>query len=474
MFFYILTGLFYLCLIWLSWKNIRWGIYLTLLFLPSYQIRFTIFGLPTTLLAGMIWLLFIIWLIKLKREKGLTFSPVIWWKNLITKPVSAQNLVPKQFRLPIVLLLVAATISIFVAPNLQSALGIWKAYFVEALLFFIVFVYNLTEPKHLKQVVRILGLLTIIMGIMAIYQKLTGQLIPNPYWAAEATRRVTTLFSYPNAGALLIAPIILLTLGNFLTNLRSSVFGYWSSVFNLLVIFLGILTIVWTGSSGAMIGLAGGFIFLLIFYKKTRLATLLILMLISGSLLFSPAVKNKLQNSYIAAAEIHLPDKVSDIQIRAQQWRETLKMLADRPILGAGLAGYQIIVAPYHQNRHLEIFLYPHNFFLNFWTETGLLGLLAIIWIIIVFFWSAIIGHRLLKSQRFKNDNHDQFTTPDLLTLTTSCAMITLLIHGLVDVPYFKNDLAILFWIIIGLMIILYNHSKVSVVMPAESVKKIL
>lgn len=32
-------------------------------------------------------------------------------------------------------------------------------------------------------------------------------------------------------------------------------------------------------------------------------------------------------------------------------------------------------------------------------------------------------------------------------------SMAALLVHGLVDVPYFKNDLAVLFWILISLSI---------------------
>ena len=33
--------------------------------------------------------------------------------------------------------------------------------------------------------------------------------------------------------------------------------------------------------------------------------------------------------------------------------------------------------------------------------------------------------------------------------------MITMTVHGLVDVPYFKNDLACLFWILIAMSAIL-------------------
>jgi uncharacterized ion transporter superfamily protein YfcC len=31
-------------------------------------------------------------------------------------------------------------------------------------------------------------------------------------------------------------------------------------------------------------------------------------------------------------------------------------------------------------------------------------------------------------------------------------AMVVIVVHGLVDVPYFKNDLAVLFWVMIGIM----------------------
>ncbi len=39
-------------------------------------------------------------------------------------------------------------------------------------------------------------------------------------------------------------------------------------------------------------------------------------------------------------------------------------------------------------------------------------------------------------------------------------AMVVIVIHGLVDTPYFKNDLAILFWLIIGLLITLKHLTR--------------
>ncbi|MBU1130873.1 O-antigen ligase family protein [Patescibacteria group bacterium] len=459
---YLLIIIFYLLFTWVSHRDIRWGIYLTLLFLPSYLIRFQILGMPATLLEGMIWLLFIVWLLKLRQEKGLTLNPVKWVKNILNPQsliLKEQNPIPRFFRLPMILFLAAATISAFVSPQLQAALGIWKAYFVEALMFFIIFIYNIRTSAQVKQVIRILGVLTIVIGLFAIYQKLTGDLIPHPYWAAEATRRVTTFFGYPNANALLIAPVLMLTIGNLLTDKKFKLI-----VINLLVLILGILTILWAGSTGALLGIAAGLICFLLFCKKTRIITIAVLAIVLIVSFTQLPAADYLKQTAGSLVYTDLPLVPSDVQIRYQQWKETLTMLKDTPIFGAGLNGYQTLMIPYHQFWHIEIFLYPHNFFLNFWSETGLLGLISIIWILVSFFIISfkfsVFNLKSIKNLKLKTENYNQSFTYQILTITTSCAMITLLVHGLVDVPYFKNDLAILFWIIIGIIIILYNERR--------------
>jgi len=82
--------------------------------------------------------------------------------------------------------------------------------------------------------------------------------------------------------------------------------------------------------------------------------------------------------------------------------------------------------------------LYPHNIFLNFWLEIGLLGLMAFIWTIVSFFRK---GFNTLWT------NHNS-----LIQIGIMSAMTCLIIHGLIDVPYFKNDLAVLFWILVALI----------------------
>ena len=85
----------------------------------------------------------------------------------------------------------------------------------------------------------------------------------------------------------------------------------------------------------------------------------------------------------------------------------------------------------------MERLIYPHNLFLNFWTETGLVGLLS---------FAGILGYAFYLGYKIRKNN--LIWGAGLIT-----ALAVFLIHGLVDVPYFKNDLAMLFWIIISIVI---------------------
>jgi len=174
-------------------------------------------------------------------------------------------------------------------------------------------------------------------------------------------------------------------------------------------------------------------------------------------------------------------------EIRKQQWRETWEMLTASPAnfaLGAGLGGYQSAVAPFHQagiffnkdqdpdfrrkivifdDRYkaehwqpVEVYLYPHNIFLNFWTELGLAGLLLFIWIMVKSIKVLIADIRYPMSDKistFKLQITNLASGQDkYLKLGLLGALVVIIVHGLVDVPYFKNDLSLLFWLIIFLI----------------------
>ncbi len=111
-------------------------------------------------------------------------------------------------------------------------------------------------------------------------------------------------------------------------------------------------------------------------------------------------------------------------------------MLLDRPVFGAGLSGFKELYSQQYFTCDAEPLEYPHNWVLDFWTETGLLGLVAFLWILWRYF-------RIINCYMVKLLNG--------WGVAFAAAMVYWLIHGLVDVPYFKNDLSLEFFVIVGL-----------------------
>ena len=112
--------------------------------------------------------------------------------------------------------------------------------------------------------------------------------------------------------------------------------------------------------------------------------------------------------------------------------------MAHNPAFGAGLNAYPQALAPYHNSTQYEIFQYPHNIVLNIWTELGLLGLIAF----------GLLAWLTWRSVTPTTKNSQQKT----LLLAAFAALLTMTIHGLVDVPYFKNDLSVMVWILFAVL----------------------
>ena len=144
------------------------------------------------------------------------------------------------------------------------------------------------------------------------------------------------------------------------------------------------------------------------------------------------------------------PSRVSEntTTIRLCLWEGTRNMLLRKPVFGAGLSGFKETYKDFRTCDD-ELLEYPHNVFLNFWAEMGLLGLISFLWL--TSRWTKLCLSSAIKA-KFSIFNF-QFSTAFLVVL------VYWLVHGLVDVPYFKNDLALEFWVILAL---LENYSSSS------------
>lgn len=445
----IAISLVILTFTWLAWFRLDWSLIIIIVALPAYLIRFSIFGLPLTLLESFILIAAAIWVIQdfIPNNQHL-------FKQGKNPPTDRQ---PYPYSWEIITLLCVSLIGVAVAGWQASSLGIWKAYFFEPILLFILILNKLSNKKSLDKIVWAMAISAGVISLLAVYQKLTGQFISNPFWAAAETRRITSFFAYPNAVGLYLAPISFIILGWSISLKKIKPI---SSLVLLAMVILSWLAIYFAHSEGALAAVVMGLLAIgLLAGRRSQIITILIVVLTGTSLLFMPTLNNRLVD------KLTLRDLSGEI--RKQQWQETGKLLADgRALTGAGLNNYQASIAPYHQDgiffnfdnipnfdsvvwasstlqkkywQPVEIYLYPHNIFLNFWTELGLLGLALFIWIIAK---SLITTWQTVKLSTKESSRY--------ITLGILAAIITIVIHGLVDVPYFKNDLAALFWIIIA------------------------
>jgi O-antigen ligase len=122
-------------------------------------------------------------------------------------------------------------------------------------------------------------------------------------------------------------------------------------------------------------------------------------------------------------------------QSRLALYQGSIDLLKQHPFAGTGLSGFGVAFESVRPAEYTEKLIYPHNIFLNFWTETGLLGLLSVLWIIVVV-------------ARFSFHRQTDLVWRDAFT----AAFLAILTHGLIDVPYFKNDLAVLTWMMLALL----------------------
>jgi len=416
-----------ICFAALSFLNLRWAMLLIVAALPTYLIRFSIGPVPTTLLELMLFVAIVVW--------------IFHYKGLSIRGSSFLN----GWRTPITLLLIAATLGVIISPDTLPALGVWKAYFIEPILFFLMVNHIFRKEGDEIRIINWLGVSSLAISLFALFQYFSRLGIPAP-WDIEG--RVTSFYPFPNAVGLFIGPMIVLAVAMLARAIKLKYI--YSSVFWGITTLLGTVSIILSQTEAAWIAVAVSLFVLSLFYKKIRLITIPLAVVSMVVIFLIPSSQS------FVTEKIFLQDWSG--QVRLGLWQETTELVYNNPIIGVGLSGFPIAIQPYHKIDYVEVFQYPHNFILNIWVELGLLGLIGFFFVIkkvVQYIYNSI------KNQKDK-----------WLTLAFGAVFLEMLIHGLVDVPYFKNDLAILTWILIALITIVSTRGsqQISTVIYEEEI----
>jgi len=396
----------------ITYKKPHYGIYIVLATIPAYLIKTQIWFIPTTWLELGIYTIALVMIIKYLKAKNLEAACYYIMNRA------------KPYVLPIALMLLGVLIATIISNNQARALGILKAWFFAPLLFASLFLNTITNQSKIRSAILFLSFSVWPIMLFGLYDfiYLADLTIPN---------RLDSFFSSPNYVVMYLVPIIILSLGWLITN-RAKIKLY-TQIYYALFLGLGLTTIFLTKSIGGWFSLLAGIFMMIILLPRITLKKSIITIitfLLSVLILFVAHQKT--------ATHFDNFWQTDSFQTRKKIWTNSLVLTTNHPILGLGLADFKtdylahIQSLPKEKQPTEKEVLRPHNLYLDFYLETTLLGIIALIWIVLLFF-------RLNISTTA--------AVPYLASLTA------ILLHGLVDTPYFKNDLAILFWIIITLQI---------------------
>ncbi len=462
-------------------RLLDWLIILLPLALPLYVVRFSVGPLPTTVLEIYILVLIVTWLLS-KVDSGQ--GAVIGNKSPSSSSSHSSKIQVLSSRVrssigvwfwPLVAWLVATFIAVFVAQDSVAAFGHWRAFMLEPVLIFIILLDFLAgRPHGDARTVRLLqcvAIATILLGAYAIFQYVTGWGIPSP-WDAEVGRRATGIFGYPNGLSLFIVPFGIvsflafleriplippLTRGKLLKQPLLSKRGLGRLVFLLATISAGIGAVL-AKSMGGVLAFATGVVLTLILFKKTRVVGLA---LGAIGIIGSAVVAWQIYGTELHPATIEdslASTKKWSSSVRVIIWQESFEIIKDHPIFGTGLRSYKTAILPYHTATWMETFPHPHNIFLMLWIETGILGLLAFIWLIGT--WVFIVLRPTSQSSHVNGANDAERATQDARRYIWIVPLVVILVHGMVDMPYFKNDLAVQFFLLAAIATTISRHSE--------------
>jgi O-antigen ligase len=386
----------------------RAGVVITATVMPLYLVRFKIGPLPTTLLEISILITLALYAASLLVGRG---------------PLPGRT----PYEIPIALFLIAGVIGIFVAPDHRAALGIYRAFLVEPVIVFYIALAVFPLAWRVESIFVCAAVATVLFCVADIVffarAALAGTLIPGNVAAAFKLN--------PNYVALYLEPLIGFTAG-FLF------FGHGRArwiAFGVLAI-LGV-TEVLTFSRGGLLALVALALLAFITIRNWWWRVGLIATGLAGGLIIYnlPLLGQRIRQS--------LKPGSGTLFTRERIWVQTVKMMHDHPIFGAGLGGYQTVMAPYRAADPNSVpEPYPHNIALTSYTELGLLGLFAFSWILI----------RLVVEPWIAFSRSAGLSKAILWGTGAAFAMIA--VHGLVDSPYWKNDLSVEFWLLAAMQIL--------------------
>lgn len=395
----------------------RASLVLPILFLPTYVVRFTVFGIPATLLELV--------------------TVIVVGATLITQWKSFKALLfDFPYLLQTSLFLFAALFSTAFAQDKMAALGGLKAYVLEPIAFALcVFYWVRRDASEQKAAIAkpILQAYVLISSVVAVLA-LKNYLLDNAYINFNL-EKLTTYFGNPNYLASILAIGILICFYFlFYSEVMSNRVFATAALIPLLPAFY--LSKSDTGTLG--VGTALGLLLLYRFMKILHVPKWLPFAYTVASI-FAISTLFLLITSYQAVPILNRIGAATVLS-RSFIYQATIKIIREKPITGVGLLNYNrefiTHVDPLSPEQNVAL---AHNTLLDFTAQMGIFGVLAYLWLVIRFFRITLIA----ANQKHRENAH--------LAIVLSVVLLAIFFHGMLDSQYHKNDYSLIFWTLLGL-----------------------
>lgn len=395
-------------------------LYLSIFLIPFYFFRLNLLGLPTNIFEISVFITLVLFLSDLFLHK---------------KKIKLLN-----FDWVMIAFLIFAVVAVLLSPDKSTALGILKGWFiVPAIMYFVA-----KESISLKNIHKLaipLFLSLLVVSTWSILQKF-GVVSTLFYQAGDqnfqqylsGNVRLFGPFASPNYLAMFIVPVFFLSLSLF-----SKIKNIALKIIFLILESAPLYVLYYSKSRGGILALAAALLILTIGYILNKFkihrssnlkAVIAFIMTVFAFLVYRLGFS---------------PERD---QTRIEIYKYSWQMLKSNYLTGIGFGNFQNKIDMLSEsNGNFQTFilpaaLHPHNLYLAVWLYLGIGGFISFIILVSQFFARAF---RALDEK---------------IVIYPIAAMTAILVHGLVDTTYFKNDLSAIFFLTIALIAILERHAK--------------
>jgi len=410
-------------------KNLIW---LAIFSAPLYLVKFYLFGIPANIPEVLIITAFILWLVENKN-----FS----WRNFCNQH--------KKILAGIFLIFLGLVISALSNPNHLAEWGIIKSWFVIPLMLSFVLVNEIKNKENVENIFKALYFSAAIVGLIGLIYFFKGDLTYD--------FRLKSFFLSPNYLAMFLSPAIFI--GNYfiISRIKNNAWRLIRECVTLILLFLSQAVIMsalyFTYSYAAWIAVILSLIVINLIIKNSeafkKIKIIAILLIILSTILITQTGNPKFNELFNWQSGSR-----SSLVSRVMIWQSAEKILRDNFLWGIGPGNFQSKYLEYQKYfpPYLEWAVpQPHNLYLAFWLQSGILGLAGFLYL--AFNWIRGIIKIIRENTSPKNDLKK--IAPVLLGI-----MLYILLHGIADTPCWKNDLAIIFWTIFSLGAVSINFNE--------------